>query len=561
MMSRRPARIPAARRLIAPALGALVLLPCLARPAAGQAAAGDAAGVSFDEATARARRMTEPTAAEVAEARAHADAFVDVIESMLDQMIERADTELRSRGATRKAAELQNHMAILRDRFARAKIGVDRLPDAAIVSVSVVARDSRLTLLEALSTTHQGAHFDLGFVEALDEGMTESIDVPSVEHWFVDSCKNDVRLTCAAPACTIVLFVLEQLDFAMFDDIEITIFGVGVPLPNPFKFITAIAVEIAQAVCDGVECGNEAEDNFCGPSTEAMFTLTYAGDGNLPISGNDLSAIGVSSAIIKLPFVEKTITDINAHTDATVLSSRNSLWGTAMYSHDALRNRLKGANDIDHTQLDARIDTLNDLLASINEGLDIIVERVGDPEDPDPTITTVSSQLVKAAAFDEVLALESSVQTELDKVGVPADPSQTDQDTMFELLEKILAEQTESLPLELVLDRSLLDGRLIPTLFLPASAGGLIERVQALVWSEIQRAIEGGVVDVTVIEELAVQADQQLTEWRFAEAFETYARAYQRLRGRGGQGPAPTSGAPPGDLQPRRTSTDQGGRR
>ncbi len=547
----------------AAAFSALLLAPA---SAGSQTAAPEPAGVTQEAAAARARQSTQPSAAAVAEARSNAAAFIEVVEGMLDQMIEHATTELRSRGSTRRAAEFESHIAIQRERFDRAKIGVDRLPDAAVVSMSVLLRDSRMSILESLSMTHQGAHFDLGFAEALDEGMTEMVTVPSVDHWFVDSCKGDVQLTCAAPACTVIIFVLEQLDFAMFDDIEITIFGVGIPLPNPFKFITAIAVEIAQAVCDGVQCGGETEDNFCGPSNESMFILTYAGedrpDGSgkySPISGS-VTSIGPSSEIIKIPFVEKTIAEINWNTDGEVAASRDSLWGLLDLSHDQVRNLLKGSLNVDHTRLDAKIDAVNDLLAAINNGLQIIIDRVGDPEDPDPTVTTVSSQLVKAASFDDVLALESSLQTELDKVGVPAEPGLPDQDTMFEVLEKILAEQTEGLPLEIVLDRSLLEGRLIPTLFLPANAGGLIEEVQALVWSEIERAIEEGTTDITFIEELALRADQELAEWRFAEAFLSYSRAYRRLRVERPGTPVSRPSSRSSEAEPRLVSDQNGGR-
>ena len=81
------------------------------------------------------------------------------------------------------------------------------------------------------------------------------------------------------------------------------------------------------------------------------------------------------------------------------------------------------------------------------------------------------------------------------------------------------------------LERYLLDGKLIPTYYLPASRGGMIEQVKLLVWNTIGAQLDLNIAkaeteDAKVI---AQHADELLAKKKYVEAFRQYSAAYQRL--------------------------------
>lgn len=77
----------------------------------------------------------------------------------------------------------------------------------------------------------------------------------------------------------------------------------------------------------------------------------------------------------------------------------------------------------------------------------------------------------------------------------------------------------------------LLDGRMIPSYYLPASRGGMIEQVQTLVWNTINTQLDLNIaIELTEQARLiAREADQLLTQQKFVEAYRRFAAAYQRL--------------------------------
>jgi hypothetical protein len=81
------------------------------------------------------------------------------------------------------------------------------------------------------------------------------------------------------------------------------------------------------------------------------------------------------------------------------------------------------------------------------------------------------------------------------------------------------------------LERYLLDGKLVPTYYLPASRGGMIEQVKLLVWNTIGVQLDLNIAkaeteDAKVI---AQQADELLAKKKYVEAYRQYSAAYQRL--------------------------------
>jgi hypothetical protein len=77
----------------------------------------------------------------------------------------------------------------------------------------------------------------------------------------------------------------------------------------------------------------------------------------------------------------------------------------------------------------------------------------------------------------------------------------------------------------------LLEGRLIPTYYLPAAKGGMIEQVQLLVWNTINSQAELQIAKdrTEQARQLASQADQLLNQKKYVEAYRQYSLAYQTL--------------------------------
>lgn len=77
----------------------------------------------------------------------------------------------------------------------------------------------------------------------------------------------------------------------------------------------------------------------------------------------------------------------------------------------------------------------------------------------------------------------------------------------------------------------LLDGKMIPSYYLPLSRGGMIEQVQSLVWSTINTQLDLNIAleQTEQARLIAREADQLLTQQRFVEAYRKFAAAYQRL--------------------------------
>jgi hypothetical protein len=81
------------------------------------------------------------------------------------------------------------------------------------------------------------------------------------------------------------------------------------------------------------------------------------------------------------------------------------------------------------------------------------------------------------------------------------------------------------------METNLLEGRLIPSYYLPLRKGGMLEQVQTLVWNTINAQLELNIaVDQTEqARKSALEADQLFVQQRFVEAYRTYATAYQKL--------------------------------
>jgi hypothetical protein len=83
----------------------------------------------------------------------------------------------------------------------------------------------------------------------------------------------------------------------------------------------------------------------------------------------------------------------------------------------------------------------------------------------------------------------------------------------------------------ITMERNLLEGRLIPTYYLPANRGGMIEQVKMMVWNTIESQTELKIaVDETAHARLMAQeADRLLSAKKYVEAYRQYSLAYQSL--------------------------------
>lgn len=81
------------------------------------------------------------------------------------------------------------------------------------------------------------------------------------------------------------------------------------------------------------------------------------------------------------------------------------------------------------------------------------------------------------------------------------------------------------------LEIHLLEGRMLPSYYLPVSRGGMLEEVKALVWSTLdaQRELGIAVGQLATAESFARAADELLTQKSFVDAYRSYAKAYQEL--------------------------------
>jgi len=77
----------------------------------------------------------------------------------------------------------------------------------------------------------------------------------------------------------------------------------------------------------------------------------------------------------------------------------------------------------------------------------------------------------------------------------------------------------------------LLDGKMIPSYYLPLSRGGLIEQVQSLVWNTINTQLDLSIAleQTEQARLIAREADQLLTQQKFVEAYRKFAASYQKL--------------------------------
>ncbi len=78
---------------------------------------------------------------------------------------------------------------------------------------------------------------------------------------------------------------------------------------------------------------------------------------------------------------------------------------------------------------------------------------------------------------------------------------------------------------------SLLEGRMIPSYYLPLSKGGMLEQVKTLVWNTINAQLDLNIA-VEQTEQArkgALEADQLFVQQRFVEAYRKFAAAYQKL--------------------------------
>jgi hypothetical protein len=81
------------------------------------------------------------------------------------------------------------------------------------------------------------------------------------------------------------------------------------------------------------------------------------------------------------------------------------------------------------------------------------------------------------------------------------------------------------------MERNLLESRLIPTYYLPANRGGMIEQVKTLVWNTIEAQLDLNIAkDETALAKAAAQqADELLAKKKYLEAYRQYCLAYQQL--------------------------------
>jgi hypothetical protein len=81
------------------------------------------------------------------------------------------------------------------------------------------------------------------------------------------------------------------------------------------------------------------------------------------------------------------------------------------------------------------------------------------------------------------------------------------------------------------MERNLLESRLIPTYYLPANRGGMIEQVKTLVWNTIEAQLDLNIAknETTLAKAAAQQADELLAKKKYLEAYRQYCLAYQQL--------------------------------
>ena len=77
----------------------------------------------------------------------------------------------------------------------------------------------------------------------------------------------------------------------------------------------------------------------------------------------------------------------------------------------------------------------------------------------------------------------------------------------------------------------LLEGRLLPSYYLPASRGGFLEQVKDLVWNTIASQTELTIApaQTTLARSEAEKADAFLAAERYVDAYRQYSTAYQQL--------------------------------
>lgn len=81
------------------------------------------------------------------------------------------------------------------------------------------------------------------------------------------------------------------------------------------------------------------------------------------------------------------------------------------------------------------------------------------------------------------------------------------------------------------MERSLIEGKLIPTYYLPSNRGGMIEQVKALVWNTVNAQLELNIAtdQTTMAKATAQQADELLASKKYLDAYRQYCLAYQQL--------------------------------
>lgn len=81
------------------------------------------------------------------------------------------------------------------------------------------------------------------------------------------------------------------------------------------------------------------------------------------------------------------------------------------------------------------------------------------------------------------------------------------------------------------METHLLEGRMVPSYYLPSTRGGLIEQVKLLVWTTITSHLELDIApaETATARGAAAEADQLLEAQQYVSAYRSYARAYQQL--------------------------------
>lgn len=113
--------------------------------------------------------------------------------------------------------------------------------------------------------------------------------------------------------------------------------------------------------------------------------------------------------------------------------------------------------------------------------------------------------------------LSTSAARELSSVGTP---------TLSAFIRDV-ASQEDTVTME----TNLLSGKMIASYYLPASRGGLIERVKNLVWNTLRGEAELNIAgdQIPAARSEAESADQLLSAGRYVDAYRHYAAAYQKL--------------------------------